>query len=86
MSWQLPWVAALAAAGWFIAVPTRHEAFTFLDRKLTGWKCCHGYRQHVGTFMCRHSLARLRREVRGQDPRALTLLNECPEAAEPQGR
>ncbi|HEX8702434.1 MAG TPA: RDD family protein, partial [Myxococcaceae bacterium] len=39
---QLPWVAALALAGWFIATPTRHEAFSFLDTKLTGWKCCHG--------------------------------------------
>jgi hypothetical protein len=82
VSLQLPWVAAIAAAAWFIATPTRHEAFTFLDQKLTGWKCCHGYRQHVGTWMCRHSLSRLTREVRRQDPAALTLLAECPEAAE----
>lgn len=79
---QFPWVAALAAAAWFIATPTRHEAFLFLDGKLTGWKCCHGYSRHVGTWMCRHSLSRLRREVRSQDAEALTLLKECPEAAE----
>ncbi len=79
---QLPWVAALAAAAWFIATPTRHEAFTFLDRKLTGWKCCNGYRKHVGTWTCRHSLSRLVREASRQDPEALTLLAECPEAAE----
>jgi hypothetical protein len=82
VSLQLPWVAALAAAVWFIATPTRHEALTFLDQKLTGWKCCHGYRQHVGTWMCRHSLSRLTREARSQNPEALSLLAECPEAAE----
>jgi uncharacterized RDD family membrane protein YckC len=82
VSLQLPWVASVAAAAWFIATPTRHEAFTFLDQKLTGWKCCHGYRKHVGTWMCRHSLSRLTREVRRQDAAALTLLTECPEAAE----
>jgi hypothetical protein len=82
LGWQLPWVAALIAAVWFIATPTRHEALTFLDRKLTGWKCCHGYRQHVDTWMCRHSLSRLTREVHRRDPQALTLLAECPEAAE----
>jgi hypothetical protein len=82
LAFQLPWVAALAAAAWFIAVPTRHEALLFLDRKLTGWKCCHGYRQHMNTWMCRHSLSRLVREARNQDPEALTLMKECPEAAE----
>jgi len=79
---QLPWVVALAAAAWFIATPTRYEALTFLDQKLTGWKCCHGYRQHVGTWMCRHSLTRLTREARHQDPQAVSLLAECPEAAQ----
>lgn len=83
---QLPWVAALAAAAWFIATPTRHEAFTFIDRKLTGWKCCHGYRKHVGTWTCRHSISRLVREAGRQDPEALTLLAECPEAAERMAR
>lgn len=82
LSSQLPWVAALAAAGWFIATPTRHEAFTFLDRKLTGYKCCHGYRKHAGTWMCRHSLSLLVREARRQEPEALALVAECPEAAE----
>jgi hypothetical protein len=79
---QLPWVAALAAAAWFIVTPTRHEAFTFLDRKLTGWKCCHGYRRHLDTWMCRHSLSLLVREASRQDPEALALVAECPEAAE----
>jgi hypothetical protein len=79
---QLPWVAALAAAAWFIATPTRHEAFLFLDQKLTGWKCCHGYARHVGSWTCRQSLSRLRREVRRQQPEALRLAAECPEAAE----
>jgi hypothetical protein len=83
---QLPWVAALAAAAWFIAMPTRHEAFTFLDRKLTGYKCCHGYRKHVGTWTCRHSLSRLVREASRPDPEALTLLADCPEAAARMGR
>jgi hypothetical protein len=77
---QLPWVAALAAAAWFIATPTRHEALTFLDTKLTGWKCCNGYQQHKGTWMCQRSLSRLAREAQHQDPRALELIAECPEA------
>jgi hypothetical protein len=77
---QLPWVAALAAAAWFIATPTRHEALSFLDTKLTGWKCCHGYRQHKDTWMCRHSLSRLAREAQRQHPQALALIPECPEA------
>ncbi len=81
VAWQLPWVAALAAAAWFIAAPTRHEAFIYLDRKLTGWKCCHGYRQHKDTWMCQRSLSRLTREARGQDAQALALVAECPEAA-----
>jgi hypothetical protein len=83
---QLPWLAALAAAAWFIATPTRYEAFHFLDTKLTGWKCCHGYRKHVGTWTCRHSLSRLIREASRQDPAALALMAECPEAAERMGR
>ncbi len=83
---QLPWVAALALAAWFIAVPTRHESFVFLSGKLTGWKCCHGYKQHVGTWMCRHSLARLAREVQRQNPEALALQPECPEVTERLGR
>jgi uncharacterized RDD family membrane protein YckC len=83
---QLPWVAALAAAAWFIATPTRHEAFTFLDRKLTGYKCCHGYRKHVGTWTCRHSLSRLVSEASRQDPEALVLVEDCPEAAGRLGR
>jgi RDD family protein len=82
---QLPWVAALAAAGWFIAAPTRHEAFLYLDKKLTGWKCCHGYRQHMGSWMCQRSLSRLEREARRQDAEALTLVAECPEVAEHLG-
>lgn len=83
---QLPWLVALLAAAWFIATPTRHEAFLFLGSKLTGWKCCHGYRQHVGTWMCQRSLSRLSREVRHEDPEALALLTECPEASEPTRR
>jgi hypothetical protein len=83
---QLPWVAALAAAAWFIATPTRHEAFTFLGRKLTGYKCCHGYRKHVGTWTCRHSLSQLVSEASRQDPEALALVEECPEAAARLGR
>jgi hypothetical protein len=83
---QLPWVAALAVAAWFIATPTRHESFVFLSGKLTGWKCCHGYKQHVGTWMCRNSLTRLAREVRSQDPEALALQTECPEVSERLGR
>jgi hypothetical protein len=79
LSAQLPWVAALVLAAWFIATPTRQEAFVFLGGKLTGWKCCHGYKQHVGTWMCRRSLSRLEREVRGQNPEALALKPECPE-------
>ena len=77
---QLPWVAALAAAAWFIATPTRHEAFSFLDTKLTGWKCCHGYKNHKGTWMCQQSLARLSREAQRQHPQALAIMPECPEA------
>jgi hypothetical protein len=77
---QLPWVAALMAAAWFIATPTRHEALSYLDTKLTGWKCCHGYRQHKGTWMCQHSLSRLAREAQRQHPQALALMAECPEA------
>ncbi len=83
---QLPWVAALAVAAWFIATPTRHEAFTFLGRKLTGYKCCNGYRKHVGTWTCRHSISRLVDEASEQDPEALTLLSECPEASARMGR
>ncbi|MFL5345102.1 MAG: RDD family protein [Hyalangium sp.] len=79
---QLPWVAALAVAAWFIASPTRHESFVFLGGKLTGWKCCHGYKQHVGTWMCRRSLTQLASAVRSQDPQALELQNECPEVTE----
>jgi hypothetical protein len=77
---QLPWVAALAAAAWFIATPTRHETLTFLDTKLTGWKCCNGYRQHKATWMCQRSLSRLAREAQRQHPEALALISECPEA------
>ncbi|WP_224247642.1 RDD family protein [Hyalangium gracile] len=78
---QLPWVAALALAAWFITTPTRNETLVFLGSKLTGWKCCHGYKQHVGTWMCRRSLSRLAREIQGQHPEALELQQECPEVA-----
>lgn len=78
---QLPWVAALAVAAWFIATPTRHEALNFLDTKLTGWKCCHGYRKHKDTWMCQRSLSRLVREVQRDNPQARQLVTECPEAS-----
>ncbi|MDY7230257.1 RDD family protein [Hyalangium rubrum] len=78
---QLPWVAALALAAWFIATPTRFEAFHFLDTKLTGWKCCHGYRTHKDTWMCRRSLSLLESEARGEDPQAQALVTECPEVS-----
>ncbi|MDC0712383.1 RDD family protein [Stigmatella sp. ncwal1] len=81
LAWQLPWVAALAAALGFIAVPTRHEAFAYLDLTLTGWKCCHGYRRHTDTWMCQRSLARLVRETRAQTPEAQPLIAQCPEAS-----
>ncbi|WP_037583274.1 RDD family protein, partial [Stigmatella aurantiaca] len=81
LAWQLPWVAALVVALGFIALPTRHEAFVYLDLKLTGWKCCHGYRRHADTWMCQRSLSRLVREARAQTPEAQPLLAQCPEAS-----
>jgi hypothetical protein len=83
---QLPWVAALALAAWFIATPTRHESLVFLGSKLTGWKCCHGYKNHVGSWMCRHSLSQLASAVQSQNPEALALQPECPELAERPGQ
>lgn len=79
VSTQLPWVAALVLAAWFISTPTRAETLKFLGGKLTGWKCCHGYKQHVGTWMCQRSLNRLAKELEHQDPEALALQPECPE-------
>jgi hypothetical protein len=81
LSWQLPWVAALAMALGFIALPTRHEAFSYLDTTLAGWKCCHGYRRHRDTWMCQRSLARLVREANARTPEAPPLVAQCPEAA-----
>jgi hypothetical protein len=83
---QLPWVVALGVAAWFIATPTRYESFEFLDRKLTGWKCCNSYRQHRDTWMCRQAISRLVREAQRQDEEARTLVAECPAAAEHLGR
>lgn len=81
LSWQLPWVAALAVALGFIALPTRHEAFSYLDTTLIGWKCCHGYRRHQDTWMCQRSLSRLVREAKANTPEAPPLVAQCPEAA-----
>jgi hypothetical protein len=78
---QLPWLAALALAAWFIATPTRRETLTFLGTKLPGWHCCNGTRR-APKWQCETSLTRLLREARGGDAEALKVAADCPVATE----
>jgi hypothetical protein len=77
---QLPWVALLAGAAWFLVTPTKQEMLTYLDRTLTGWRCCHGTREE--TWQCRTSLARVVRNARSGDEDARKVVSDCPVAAE----
>lgn len=78
---QLPWLAGLALAIYFIVTPTRQETLVFLGKKLPGWHCCNGTRR-APKWQCQTSLARLVREARSGDAEALTVASDCPVAAE----
>jgi hypothetical protein len=86
LGWQLPWLGAMALAAWFILTPTRQEALQFLGKKLQGWHCCHGTRKaEKWQWQCRLMVARLVRDARREDPEAMQLAADCPEAAERLG-
>ncbi len=80
---QLPWLAVMAGAVWFIVTPTKAEMLKYLGRTLTGWHCCHGTRDV--TWECRTSLDRLVRNARGEDAEARALVADCPVAAKRLG-
>ncbi|MBJ6764944.1 hypothetical protein JGU66_29625 [Myxococcaceae bacterium JPH2] len=77
---QLPWVALLAAAAWFIVMPTKQELLKYLGRTLTGWHCCHGTRDV--TWECKTSLSRAVRDARRGDPEVSQVVAACPVASE----
>jgi hypothetical protein len=84
MGWQLPWLALLGVAGWFLIMPTRGEALAHL-KKLDGWRCCHA--QPVpSAFKCETSVSRALREARAGNAQARDLVAGCPRAAAELGR
>jgi hypothetical protein len=81
LGWQLPWLAVMVAALYFIVTPTREETLTFLGHKLTGWQCCHGS-PRAPKWQCETSLTRLVREARRGDAESVQVAADCPVAAE----
>jgi hypothetical protein len=84
LGWQLPWLALLGVAAWFLVMPTRGEALAYL-KKLDGWRCCHS-KTPPSAFKCETSVSRAVREARGEDAQAREVVAACPRAAAELGR
>lgn len=81
---QVFWLALVFASVWFVVMPTRTEALTYLKR-LDGWKCCHGTTP-PSAFQCDTSVSRVVSAAEGGDAQAQALVADCPRAAAKMGR
>lgn len=84
LGWQGAWLVLVLAAVWFVVMPTKREALTYLKR-LDGWRCCHG-RAIPSEFQCSTSVSRAVSAAKGGDELARTVVAQCPRAQEKMGR
>lgn len=84
LGWLGFWLLLVLASVWFMVMPTRREALTYL-KKLEGWHCCHG-RQTLSAFQCSTSVRRAVGAAEGGDAQAQALVADCPKASAQMGR
>ncbi|QRK10348.1 hypothetical protein JQX13_09780 [Archangium violaceum] len=84
LGWQGFWLLMVFASAWFVVMPTRREALSYL-KKLDGWRCCHA-RTPPSPFKCTTSVSRAVREAEDGDARARAIVADCPRAAARMGR
>ncbi|MCY1082720.1 hypothetical protein [Archangium lansingense] len=72
------------ASVWFMVMPTRREALTYL-KKLDGWRCCHG-RATPSPFKCSTSVSRAASDAEDGDAQAQAVVKDCPKASAEMGR
>jgi hypothetical protein len=84
LGWQGFWLVMGLASVWFLVMPTKREALTYLKR-LDGWRCCHG-RTPPSPFKCSTSVARVVSAAEGGDAQARAVVADCPRASAELGR
>lgn len=82
--WQGFWLLMVFASVWFLVMPTRTEALTYL-KKLDGWRCCHNTTP-PSPFQCSSSVSRALSAARGGDEQAQAVVADCPRASAQMGR
>ncbi|HEX8439625.1 hypothetical protein [Archangium sp.] len=84
LGWQGVWLVLLLASVWFVVMPTRREALTYLKR-LDGWRCCNS-RATPSPFTCSSSVSRAVRAAKGGDEESRAVVAQCPRARSELGR
>src|SRR5690242_1107387 len=84
LGWQGLWLVMVLASVWFVVMPTKREALTYLKR-LDGWRCCHA-RTPPSPFKCSTSVSRVVSAAEGGDAQAQALVADCPRASAEKGR
>lgn len=84
LPWQGFWLLLVFASAWFLVMPTKTEALTYL-KKLDGWRCCHNPTP-PSAFKCSTSVSRAVSAAEGGDEKARALVADCPRASEKMGR
>lgn len=84
LGWQCFWLVLMFASVWFVVMPTRSEALTYL-KKLDGWRCCNA-RTPPAPFKCATSVSRAVSAAKGGDARAQAVVADCPRASAELGR
>ncbi|PTL83324.1 hypothetical protein [Vitiosangium sp. GDMCC 1.1324] len=84
LGWQGFWLLMVFASVWFMVMPTKREALTYL-KKLDGWRCCHG-RTPPSPFKCSTSLSRAVSAAEDGDAQAQAVVADCPVASARMGR
>jgi hypothetical protein len=84
LGWQGFWLALLLASVWFVVMPTKREALTYLKR-LDGWRCCNA-KTSPAPFKCSSSVSRALSAAKGGDEQARAVVAQCPRAQAELGR
>jgi hypothetical protein len=79
LGWQVFWLVMVLGAVWFIVMPTRREAVTYLKR-LDGWRCCHA-KTPPSAFKCSTSIWRAQGAADSGDAQARAIMADCPRAS-----
>ncbi|QRN98210.1 hypothetical protein JRI60_03835 [Archangium violaceum] len=79
LGWQVFWLVMVLGSVWFIVMPTRREAVTYLKR-LDGWRCCHA-KTPPSAFKCSTSVWRAMGAAESGDTQAQAIVADCPRAS-----